>query len=163
MNNKNAISSTVAKINKLPAFARKTVMSKLFGGAIKYAGHSGIRFEKLTNNECTVSIKNKRKVQNHIGGVHAIAQSLLAETCTGFVVGMNAPDTSVTVIKSMTIDFVKRSTGDMQATAKLTDDQVQQIQNDEKGELVVDVVITDSVNVEPIKAQMTWVWIPKKR
>ncbi len=163
MNNKNAISSTVEKINKLPAFARKTVMSKLFGGAIKYAGHSGIRFEKLTKNECTVSIKNKKKVQNHIGGVHAVAMALLAETSTGFVVGMNVPNSSLPVIKTMKIDYVKRSSGDMQATAKLTDEQIKQIQTEEKGELVVDVIITDAANVEPIKAQMTWAWIPKKR
>ena len=38
------------------------------------------------------SIAHRRKVQNHIGGVHATATALLAETATGMVVGMNLPD-----------------------------------------------------------------------
>ncbi len=159
----NRLSTVAKKLNNLPEFIRTLAMSKIFGGQIKYAGHSGIRFEKLSKNQCIVSIKNKKKIQNHIGGVHAAAMALLAETATGFVFAMTVPDSKLPLIKKMDIDYVKRSTGDMRAVATLSDEQIAKIQNEEKGEVVVSVEITDEANVEPIKAQMTWAWTSKKR
>ncbi len=163
MTQANRLSKTAQKLQNLPEFMRSFAMSKAFGSVIKYAGHSGVRFEKLSNNECIVSIKNKKKVQNHIGGIHAAAMALLAETATGFVFGMNVPDSKLPVIKKMDIDYVKRSTGDMRAVATLTDEQIQKIQTEEKGEVTVPVIITDEANVEPIKASMTWAWTAKRR
>lgn len=160
---KNQLSKAVSSIQGLPTFCHQFVMSKAFGGKIKYAGHSGIRFEALSNKQCIVSIKNKKKIQNHIGGVHAAAMALLAETATGFVFGMNVPDSSLPLIKKMDIDYVKRSTGDMRAVATLTDEQIEMINTQEKGEIIVPVVITDEANVEPIKANMTWAWTAKRK
>lgn len=162
MSKKNRLSQTVSQIQKLPKFTHQFAMSKAFGNVIKYAGHSGIRFEALSEKECIVSIKNKKKVQNHIGGVHAAAMALLAETATGFAFGMNVPDNKLPLIKKMDIDYVKRSTGDMRAVATLTEDQIKHIQSEDKGEVVVPVVITDDANAEPIKANMTWAWITKR-
>lgn len=162
MTKPSALSIAATKLNQLPEAIRQFAMSKAFGSKIKYAGHSGIRFESLSNTECVVSIKNKKKVQNHIGGVHAAAMALLAETATGFVFGMNVPGDKLPLIKKMDIDYVKRSTGDMRAVATLTDEQIQHIQSADKGEVVVPVIITDEANVEPIKASMTWAWVSKR-
>lgn len=163
MSKPNQLSRAVASIQKLPASMHQFAMSKAFGSKIKYAGHSGVRFESLSNQECVVSIKNKKKVQNHIGGVHAAAMALLAETATGFVFGMNVPDDKLPLIKKMDIDYVKRSTGDMRAVATLSDEDVARIQSEDRGEVTVPVIITDEANVEPIKASMTWAWTAKKR
>lgn len=163
MSKKNRLNTIATKLQNLPDFISGYAMSKIFGHTIKYAGHSGVRFEKLTENECIVSIRNKKKIQNHIGGVHAIAMALITETATGFVFGMSVPDDKLPLIKSMKIDYVKRSTGDMRAVAKLSDEQIKFIKSEERGEIVVDVIITDEANVEPIKAQMTWAWTAKKR
>lgn len=163
MSQANRLSKTADKLQNLPEFMRSFAMSKAFGSVIKYAGHSGVRFEKLSHNECIVSLKNKKKVQNHIGGIHAAAMALLTETATGFVFGMNVPDSKLPLIKKMNIDYVKRSTGDMRALATLTDEQIKKIQTEEKGEVVVSVVITDEANAEPINAEMTWAWTAKKR
>jgi uncharacterized protein (TIGR00369 family) len=162
MSRKNRLSNAVSQIQSLPTFTHQFIMSKLFGSKIKYAGHSGIRFETLSEETCIVSIKNKKKVQNHIGGIHAAGMALLAETATGFVFGMNVPDNKLPLIKKMDIDYVKRSTGDMRAVATLTQEQIQIIKTAEKGTVVVPVVITDEANVEPIKAHMTWAWTTKR-
>jgi uncharacterized protein (TIGR00369 family) len=163
MSKKNRLNTIASKLMGLPPSIRSFAMSKAFGNVIKYAGHSGIRFEELTSNKCVVSIKNKKKIQNHIGGVHAAAMALLAETATGFVFGMNVPDSKLPVIKKMDIDYVKRSTGNMRAVAELTDEQIETILSADKGEIVVPVVITDEANVEPIKANMTWAWTAKRK
>ena len=163
MSKKNRLNTIATKLQDLPDFISGYAMSKIFGHTIKYAGHSGVRFEKLTEHECIVSIRNKKKIQNHIGGVHAIAMALITETATGFVFGMSVPDDKLPLIKSMKIDYVKRSTGDMRAVAKLSDEQIKFIKSQERGEIVVEVTITDEANVEPIKAEMTWAWTSKKR
>jgi uncharacterized protein (TIGR00369 family) len=162
MTTKNRLSNAVSQIQRLPAFTHQFAMSKLFGNKIKYAGHSGIRFEALSAHECIVSIKNNKKVQNHIGGIHAAAMALLAETATGFVFGMNVPDSKLPLIKKMDIDYVRRSTGDMKAVASLTSEQIQRIKTESKGHVVIPIVITDEANVEPIKASMTWAWTSKR-
>ncbi|MFT7109283.1 MAG: acyl-coenzyme A thioesterase PaaI-like protein [Psychrobacter glaciei] len=162
MNNKNRLTTAVSQIQRLPKSLHQFAMSKIFGNKIKYAGHSGIRFEALSEELCIVSIKNNKKVQNHIGGIHAAAMALLAETATGFVFGMNVPDSKLPLIKKMDIDYVKRSSGNMKAVASLTQEQILSIKTEEKGSVVVPVVITDEANVEPIKASMTWAWTSKR-
>ena len=110
-----------------------------------------------------VSLKNRRKVRNHIGQIHAAGMILLAETATGMVVGMNVPDDKVPLIKSMKTNFVKRSTGAMRAVAHLSAEQIEKIKTLEKGEVQVPVTVTDEVGVEPVLVEAIWAWIPKKK
>lgn len=58
-----------------------------------------------------VTIKNRRRVQNHIGGLHACGMALAAESATGIVVGMNVPDSAIPLCKSMKVNFVRRCEG----------------------------------------------------
>lgn len=126
-------------------------------------GTAGLRYEAIDTERVVVSIRNQRKVQNHIQGVHAAAMALLAETATGFCVGMNVPDDKLPLIKTMKVDYLKRSQGDMRAEAHLTEAQIKQIRTQDKGEVTVAVKITDASGQEPIQAQMVWAWVSKKR
>ena len=126
-------------------------------------GTAGLRYEEITPQRVVVRIRNQRKVQNHIQGVHAAAMALLAETATGFCVGMNLPDDKLPLIKTMKIDYVRRSQGDMVAAASLRPEQIQQILSQDKGEVTVPVTITDASGEQPIQAEMVWAWVPKKR
>ncbi len=126
-------------------------------------GTSRIRIENLTEQESVMTLANRKRVQNHIKGVHAAAMALLAETATGFVVGMNVPDDSVPVIKSLKVSYLKRVTGGLRAVARLSDEQINNILTTEKGEVLVDITVTDDAGIEPISCEMIWAWIPKKR
>ncbi|MAM87092.1 DUF4442 domain-containing protein [Allohahella sp. A8] len=159
----NKLASIVGRINGLPGFARSRALTLFFNRLVKYAGTSGTVVEKLTTNHCIVTLKNRKRVQNHIGSVHAVACALIAESATGFVVGMNVPDDKVPVIKSMNIDYVKRAKGDMRAEARLTAAQIQAMKTQDKGEAVVEVVITDAEGKSPLLAKMVWAWTPKRR
>ena len=81
---------------------------------VPFLGTAGMRFELAQR---VVSRAQQAQVQNHIKGVHAAAMALLAKLPTGFVVGMNLPDSRLPLLKSMKIDYVKRSSGDMRAVA----------------------------------------------
>lgn len=163
MTKMNRLSTVVNVFTKLPESIRSFALSKAMGRVVKYAGTSGLRFEKLTPNECIVVIKNRKKVQNHIGSVHAAAMGLLAETATGFMTGLTVPDSRIIVIKSMHLEYLKQASGDMKAVATFSDKQLDYIRNTEKGDINVPVVITDSNGVETVKATMIWAWAPKRR
>lgn len=159
----NKLARTVAGLQRLPSGLRTWVTSFALGRVVPFVGTASLRYEELTSQRVVVSIRNQRKVQNHIQGVHAAAMALLAETATGFCVGMNLPDDKLPLIKTMKIDYVRRSQGDMVATAQLRPEQVRQIATQDKGEVTVPVTITDASGREPIHAEMTWAWVPKKK
>ncbi len=159
----NNLIRTVGKFDFLPPNLRITVISKIFGRVVPLVGTAGLRYEELTPERVVVRIRNRRPVQNHINGVHAAAMALLAETATGFVVGMNLPDDKLPLIKSLKVDYQKRTKGDMRAVATLSPEQVQLIRSTPKGEVLVPVVVTDESGQEPIRCEMLWAWVPKSR
>lgn len=162
-NTQNQMSRIAAKTSRLPAGLKRMVLSRLFARIVPFLGTAGLVFEQVTQEKVVVSVKNRRKIQNHIKGVHATAMALLAETASGFVVGMNVPDDKLMLLKSMHVDYLKRSQGDMKATATLTPEQISAFFIQDKGEVDVKVIVTDESGEAPIRCQMLWVWVPKKR
>jgi hypothetical protein len=76
---------------------------------------------------------------------------------------MNMPDDKLMLLKSMHVDYLKRSQGDMRAAATLTTEQVAAMHCEEKGEVDVSVIVTDESGEAPIQCRMIWAWVPKKR
>lgn len=163
MSRPNQLARTVACLQVLPAGLRPWAISRLLGRAVPLVGTAGLRFEQITPQQVAVSVANRRKVQNHIRGVHAAGMVLLAETATGFCVGMNVPDDKLPLIKSMTVDFQRRAVGGMTAVASLRPEQVALMHAQDKGEVTVPVVITDESGQQPIQAEMIWAWVPKQK
>ncbi|KZY64877.1 MULTISPECIES: DUF4442 domain-containing protein [unclassified Oleiphilus] len=159
----NKLNTIVSNVYKLPEFMRTKALSTLFGKTVKYTGTTGIKVEELTTNRSVVTLTNKKSVQNHIGSVHAVASILIAESATGYLIGMNISDDCVPVIKTIKADYVKRAKGNMRAEASLTDEQIKLITSSNKGETTVSVTVTDADGKEPILMEMVWAWTPKKR
>lgn len=158
----NNLNRIVSKLSFLPPSVRSSVISRIFGRVVPYIGTSGLRYEELTPERVVVTIRNRRPVQNHIKGVHAAAMALLAETATGFAVGMNLPDDKLPLIKTLKVDYLKRTQGDMRAVATLTPEQITLIRNTPKGEVTVPVDVTDESGEAPIRCEMVWAWVSKK-
>lgn len=168
------MSSKVYKLNKmaagvnklesyLPKFMYPFGYTMLFNSMVKLAGTAGIKVEKLSQKKSQVYLKNRKKVQNHIGGLHACSMALAAESATGMVVAMNVPDTHIPLIKSMHVDFVRRCQGDIRVKAWLTDEDCKRINEDDKGEVAVPVRVEDESGNAPIETEMIWAWVNKNR
>jgi len=160
---KNQLAKVVDKLQSKPKWIRGWLLDFALGSTIKFIGTAGLNCKELTQEKAVFFLKNRKKVQNHIGTVHAAASSLIAETASGMVVGMNIPDDKIPVLKTMHIDYVKRSTGNLTAVATITQEQIEKIHQEEKGDTVIQVTVTDDADVEPVICEMTWAWIPKKR
>lgn len=149
----------------LPAGARSTILSKAFGKVVPYVGTTGVYYETVEPNQVVVSLNNSKAVQNHIGSIHAVAITLLAETATGFILGLNLPSDRVLLIKSYSINFYRPiKKGQVAAVATLSDEQRLDILNTPKGEMVIPCVIHDresDSDRDPIVVEMLWAWVPK--
>jgi len=145
----NQLSKLVKASSRLPQGIRTALLSKTFGRVVPMVGSARIRYEQVSHDQVMVSMANHKAMQNHIGQVHACAMALLAETATGFVTAMNVPDSAVIVA--------------MRAIATLTAEQQQLMQSTDKGETLVQVVITDESGKAPIQCEMLWAWIAKSQ
>jgi len=159
----NSFSRIVSKINRTPNKVRIFLLTRLFSSKVKFAGTTGVKINKVTQFETELSLKNTNKVQNHIGGVHAVAAAVLAESATGIAFGMNVPDDKLPLLKTMTVHYQRRMQGSLQAKATLSEEHVSQIVNEEKGSILVPVTITDESDLQPIECAMEWAWVTKKK
>ncbi|OUR60750.1 DUF4442 domain-containing protein [Colwellia sp. 39_35_sub15_T18] len=159
----NKLSKMVKKINRAPKKMRPWLLTKLFCSQVKYANTTGIRILSIASNRVEIELANKKKVQNHIGGVHAVAAALMVESATGIAFGVNLQDSKLPLLKSMKIDFNRRMQGALTAVATISDEQIEQLQHNEKGDMLINVVVTDESNENPIECFMNWAWISKKR
>ena len=159
----NRISRTLEHLKRVPGPLRSRLRSLLLGTVVPFVGTAGLAIEELSDRRAVVRVASRRKVRNHIGGVHAAAAALVAETATGFLVGMNVPDDRVPVIKTLRVDFLRRSRGSLRAVAELTDEQRDLIARTEKGETRVQVRVTDADGQEPVACEMIWAWTPRRR
>jgi acyl-coenzyme A thioesterase PaaI-like protein len=159
----NRFSSFVNKVNRAPQFMQSFLLTRFFNYMVKFAGTTGVKLEKVTHQQALLTLKNKKSVQNHIGGIHAIAAAVLAESASGVVFGMNVPDSRVPLLKSMKINYQRRMQGDLKAVANLTAESIALIEQQEKGDMIVPVIITDESGQQPIECEMEWAWVSKKR
>jgi len=163
MSSANRLSTIVGKVNILPRAARTPVLSLLLGRMVPYVGTTGARIEEMTEQRVVVVVDNRRRIRNHIGQVHATAMALAAETATGFVSGMNVPDSKLLLCKSLRVDFKKRTQGAIRAVATLTEDQRARMRSEDRGSVTVEVHATDESGLEPIGCELVWAWIPRSR
>ena len=156
----NRMERQLSRLSEVPAFARPWFRSVVLRRAVPFTGTAGLDFLEMSPGRVEIGIANQRKVQNHIGGVHASAMNLLAETATGMVVGMNVRDDCLPLAKELKMAFRRRATGALRAVATLTDEQRAAMQASNKGEIRVPVVVTDEAGVEPVECEFVWAWVP---
>ena len=163
MSEPNRLSRVMAKFAALPPWLRRFAITKAFTSQVRFAGTGAVQVLELEEGRALLQMKNLRKVQNHIGTIHATGMALLAESATGIALGMTLPDNKIPLLKSMQIDYVKRAQGTLRAEATLPADMRARVLAEDKGDFAVPVTVTDEAGVEPIKCQMVWAWVPRKR
>lgn len=163
MSKPNRIARSIAPLQGLPSFVRARAQTLVFRRVVPFTGTAGILFEEVTLERVVLRLDNRRRVQNHIHGVHAAAAALLGETATGFAVGINTPDDKLPLLRSMKIDYTRRAEGGLRAVATLTAEQREAIEQQPKGDVTVAVLVTDDKGTAPMECEFVWAWVPKKR
>lgn len=157
------LNRTVHRLGKLRPALRWRMLTWAFGKNVPFMRTARLQFLELSEERALLFLRNRRRVQNHIGSVHAAAVALLAETASGTLLTMNLPDDRVPLLKSMQIEYLKRAQGDLLAEATLEASARSRMRAEEKGEIAVPVKVTDQSGAEPVRCRMLWAWVSKRR
>jgi acyl-coenzyme A thioesterase PaaI-like protein len=76
--------------------------------------------EELAPGRCVVRIRDRRRVRNHIGTVHAIALCNAAELAAGLATDAALASTQRWIPKQMTVRYLRKASGTLVATASVT-------------------------------------------
>ncbi|OZB59492.1 MAG: DUF4442 domain-containing protein [Lysobacterales bacterium 14-68-21] len=82
-----------------------------------YFGTIAPRFVALEPGRCAVRIRDRRRVHNHIGTVHAIALCNMAELSAGVMTDATLPPEMRWIPRGMTVAYLKKAVGPMLAEA----------------------------------------------
>ena len=100
--------------SRLPA--SKWLFSHALGSCVPYTGTMRARVELLEPGHCVVTLRERRRVRNHLNSVHAMALANLAELATGLALMNSLPDQARGILASFNIDYLKKARGRLTAT-----------------------------------------------
>lgn len=158
----NRITRALGTIKKFPRFMRGWVRDAAFGRSVPYVGSTGVRFLKMEPQEWVALVPNRRRARNHIRQVHAGAMIVAAETVAVMMTAMHLPNDRIPLVKRIDAQFVKRSEGDIHAVARLREVDIRYIRETPKGELEIEVEVTDEEQKAPVLVRVTSAWVPKE-
>jgi uncharacterized protein (TIGR00369 family) len=129
----------------------KTIFSFLFGQMAPYTGRLGARVEVLEPGFCRVTLRDRRRVRNHLNSIHAMALANLAEAASGLAVVAALPPGVQGIVTSFSITYQKKARGRLVAECRVdvgavTEEREQQAQ----------VAITDAAGDVVARATATW-------
>lgn len=114
------------------------------------------KFLELAPGIARIAMKKKRRVENHIGTVHAIAMANLCELAAGMATEVSIPATRRWLPRGMTIEYLKRANSGVTATASLVKTEWNGPAN-----IAVPVTVTDEQGQEVVRAVITMYVSPR--
>ncbi|MEN8204850.1 MAG: DUF4442 domain-containing protein [Pseudomonadota bacterium] len=91
--------------------AGKRLFSRLLGKYVPYTGHLGATIEVLEPGHCIVTLKERRKLRNHLRSVHAMALANLGEMATGLALMNGLPEKMRGILTRFDIEYLKKARG----------------------------------------------------
>ena len=148
----------------VPPRLRRPLVTKAVGEVIPFVDTAGCFIEAYTPRRVAVRLDNETRLRNHLGGLHAAALALLAETASGLVVALNVPDGSSPLLRTMNISFDTFAREAVQAEATLTDDGSAQVRSRSIGQIEVDVTLAaPDDDTTLVSGTLKWAWLPETR
>ncbi len=134
----------------------KRVFSKMLGRMAPYTGTIGARVEELRPGYAKVTLRDRKKVRNHLNSVHAIALMNLGEVATGLAVISGMPANTRSILAGLSMDYVKKARGTL--TAECT---TPVIESSERKEYTIEGTIRDASGDVVAKASARWLIGPR--
>lgn len=145
--------------NKLQSFpAGDRLFSFALGHIAPYSGSISARVEVLSPGHARVSMKDRRKVRNHLKSIHAIALINLGEIASGLAVLSTIPDTMRGILRGIEAEYVKKARGKLTATANF--ELPSEI--DDHSPVKVTAVLTNEAGDVVTRVHATWLLGYKK-
>ncbi len=110
-----SVLSLYRRITRWPA--GHWIFSRLVCLKAPYFATIAPRFVALQPGRCEVRIRDRRRVHNHLGTVHAIALCNLAELAAGVMTDATIPADMRWIPKGMAVEYLRKAVGTMHGVA----------------------------------------------
>lgn len=157
----NRISRRLARLDRLPG--SRWLKTMALRRVVPFLGTAGLEFVALEAGRASLALGARRRVQNHVGGIHAAAAALLAEATSGMAVLYHLPDDRLVLLTRMEVAYAGRMRGGLVAVVTLAGDVQRRMSEDDHGEVTLHVDVRDESGESPLTAAMTWAWRPRAR
>jgi acyl-coenzyme A thioesterase PaaI-like protein len=135
----------------------KWLFSRIIGFTVPYSGSIAANVVLLEPGHGKVTLKERRKVSNHLRSVHAIALANLSEMVTGLTLLNSLPNDTRGILTAMQIQYHHKARG------LLTAECVCEIpDNNEENELQISGEIKNEAGDIVATATATWLIGPEK-
>lgn len=134
----------------------KRLFSWLVGRTAPYTGTIGARVEELGAGHARLTLRDRRRVRNHLRSVHAVAQLNLAEEASGLAVTYSMPPHLRGIPVRLEIDYLKKARGTITAVCDLPG-PIPEPEGDERTGYEAPVTLTDSAGDVVARATARWV------
>ena len=131
--------------------AGKSIFTFLLGRMTPYSSSIGARVEQLEPGFCRVALRDRRRVRNHLGSIHAMALANLAEMASGLAVLVGLPATVQGIVTGFSITYLKKARGRLIAECRADHLDVTAAQDYE-----AEVSITDAQGDVVARASARW-------
>lgn len=164
MSSNNPFARIADRYDGLPPRLRRPLVTNAVGKVIPFVETTGCFLEAYTSTRVSVRLDNRKPLQNHLGGLHAAALALLAETASGLVVALNVPPSSSPLLRTMDVSFERFAQQSVQAEATLTKEEADRIRSRRIGRVDVEVTLTPPDDDVPlVSSDLEWAWVPEER
>jgi acyl-coenzyme A thioesterase PaaI-like protein len=144
------------KLSRLPLGRR--LAGKLVTGKAPYFSTINPIITDLEPGTCTIEMKDRRSIHNHLGTIHAIAMCNLCELTMGMALHPSMPENLRWIAKGMRVRYLKKATGTLKGTCtvdvhnlKPGDMNIPISIKDAEGDTVVDATITVYISTRKTK------------
>jgi acyl-coenzyme A thioesterase PaaI-like protein len=129
----------------------KWIFSRLVWRFVPYTGSVKPSVLELKPGYAKLMVKDRKKIRNHLGSIHAAALMNMAEAVSGIAFNIGLPRNSKAILTHFSIEYVKKARGTLTAECECPIPSGTQ-----EEEFMIESIVKDEAQDEVVRATATW-------